>query len=516
MGRFSEIQNRLNTNRLFQQTFQARQQAGQILAASPDLETGLAALYKDPTVAPFAGEIVASARQGMLAQQQLQGEQQTQASSGLQAVLKGMTGAVSDPSMLRSLIDSHMATLSPYARSRVAPAVDSITQALTSGLEGLSPEQAMAVYRQRQAALATSTSMSPDSFAIAAGKPTIIERGNVKDPGLISSTTGGFTQGSNPLTVGAPPQYVSAPGDTHIPVPAISGGGSGGGGNSLMPPQAASASSPSPAGAGARVSALEPAGDGKPLVPADISLVAPTTGKAAGGLNLLSKPQLDQAAKLSEVWGGEGLKSFNNASQSLASLKYMDNAFDTMVKGGGFLVPGAAAGFRADFAKTVNTMYQMIGKEPPFPPEKVASIEEMTKETKRMGLNVINQMLGGQREAAQIITGVTQSVPGIENTYLGGKLVSAGLQAAAQRVIDQRNFENLWQQRNQGNLTGAAEAFNTAHPAKDYATGVLDKMGMTEKGFTTPDGIVGAVKSGYLSKDQGTVMLRSQFPDQFH
>jgi hypothetical protein len=135
----------------------------------------------------------------------------------------------------------------------------------------------------------------------------------------------------------------------------------------------------------------------------------------------------------------------------------------------------------------------------------------MVKDTKRMGLMVVNQFLGGQREAASVIQGVTQSVPGIENTYMGAKLVAGSLQSVMQRVIDERNFQNQWQAKNQGDLNGSAEAFNTEHPPQDYAKSVLKPFGLTENGFKSKADIANAVKEGYLTKSQAYDIAKQQF-----
>jgi hypothetical protein len=64
-----------------------------------------------------------------------------------------------------------------------------------------------------------------------------------------------------------------------------------------------------------------------------------------------------------------------------------------------------------------------------------------------------------------------------------------------------RNFQNEWQTRNQGNLAGSAEAFNRLHPAQDYAKTVLAEMGLTAKGFASPEAKARAQALGYLAKD---------------
>jgi hypothetical protein len=132
-----------------------------------------------------------------------------------------------------------------------------------------------------------------------------------------------------------------------------------------------------------------------------------------------------------------------------------------------------------------------------------------------MGLNVVTTLLGNQREAAETIINTTKSVPGIDNTYLGAKLVASAIKSALQRTIDMRNFENAWQQKNQGNLNGAIEAFNQKYPADTYAEKVLGNFGLTPKGFASPEAVGEAYKSGLVTKDQMFSILKKQFPDKF-
>ena len=75
MNTMAEVNNRQNQAKLFQQQFQAKERAGQIIAASPNLDAAFGLLAKDPLVAPFAGGIINEYRQGMLTLQQMQQSQ---------------------------------------------------------------------------------------------------------------------------------------------------------------------------------------------------------------------------------------------------------------------------------------------------------------------------------------------------------------------------------------------------------------------------------------------------------
>jgi hypothetical protein len=534
VGAFAQIQNQLNQNRLFQQTFAAKQQAGQIISSAPDLETGLTNLYKNPSTAAFAPEIVNNVRQSQLTLTQMQGIQQTQANTGLELLMKSIASTAGNPSMLPSAIQRGMATLPPGVRDQVAGIMPATVAAILPSGAGNDPSQwtqaQNAQYTKNLAALAATGGLTPDTWSLAAGKPTVLSQGNQLTPGLTSLSTGAVTPSGGSFGVGAPAGYQSING-VPVAAPAVSAGGGSGLGQGTGGPAPGPAGNPSTgplgnvlANANANVPGETPqpsggasgaslAGDGKPLIPPGLSMVSPSAGTGLGGVRVLTQGQSDINKALISDYNDEGLKAFKGAQQSQASLQYLDAGFDNLVKGGGFLTPGAAEGFRGDFAKTINTLAQMTGKPPPFDPTKVASIEDMTKETTRMGVAVTNSMLGQQREAAQTIVNMTSSVPGISNTYMGGKVVISGIQATMQRLVDERNFSNAWQQANQGNLTGAAEAFNQAHPAVDYARGALGKFGMTEGGFQTPAAIKAAVGQGYLTPSQAKSLAQSQFGD---
>lgn len=562
----AETVSTLNNIKMFQQTYAARQQAGQIMASAPDMETGLNQIMQSPA-APFMGEFLNQVRSSMLANQQYQNEVSKNAREGVQEYMKGAPGSVLDPGLMKGIIGSAIATTSKNAQPQLVQALQGLHSSLYDGLPDdpskWSPQD-HANYTKRATALGVATGMGTDQLGSVIGKAGTLDTGGGTYTGTFAPAVegGGFTSaGGAEKTL--PPQAVGLPGG----LTTTAGGGmgrlfgagnglapSGGGGGATMTPPApagnglslgggddaaararslnsegnprfftgdgSAGTSPAArsaaAGGGVAASAPGMAGDGKPLIdPAVIAKGGVGLGTAIGGINVLSPAQLDQNKELIQNYAGPGTQTYNNAQTTLASLRYMDSAFDNLAKGGGFLVPGTAAQFRGDVAKTVNTMAQMFDGKPPFDVTKVMSIEDFNKETRRMGAQVMAQLVGQQHQAAQTIQNMTSSVPGIENTYMGGKLVLNGLQAMSQRLIDERNFQNEWQNAHQGSLIGSTEAFNNLHPAEQYAEQVLNKFGLNEKGFQSPEAIKSAIQGGYLTKAQGVQLLQQHFPDQF-
>lgn len=561
---YADVQNTLNQNKLFQQTFSARQRAGQILSQAPDMETGLAELYKDPVTAPFAGETVNQVRQGQqtLADIQLKHQQaetssaeagkigteqaklgQEMSSSGLQGALAhGLPAIIDNPSEAtwNNVMAGQLKGLSPQAQRAVAPALDLVKQSLLSDLPD-DPVGRVDTVKRRAAALALGSGFTPEALAGIAGKPIEVNQGNVITGGVQAPALagGGISSAGQQFPVGHAAGYETGPGSVPFPVPGVPGTPVTSASNALvgssaptMPAgsNALGANQPSTAQVGGQAGGQvggqgtgnvpEPqqavAYTGRPLFDQHTPMLAPRVGTGAGGLPLLSSAQQKNADKLQEDFADSGLRAFNNANTTLGSLDSMSHDLDQLAKTGGLLTPGTASQFRADVAKGINTLADSVGLKQPFDPKSLASVEAFNKETNRMGLTVLTTMLGNQREAAQTINNITtKAVPGIDNTYMGGKLVIEGLKAATQRAIDQRNWENEWQRRNQGNLNGADEAFNARFPAKDYAEAALAKFGLTGKGFVSPEAVGEAVRAGYMTKAQGIDVLHNQFPDQF-
>lgn len=526
---FADVQNKLNTNKLFQQTFSAKQKAGEIIASSPDLDTAAQRMQQDPEVAPFAGEILNNYRQLELTNQQIlgqkttiQGQLQDQAKHGYDTVLQGLPAVLDNPSEAtwEGAINSRLKLLPKPIRDLVAPVIGDYKKSLLDGIptnpDGTftDPAAASAEVKKRAFAGGLSVGITPDTLRGVTGTSATRNTGDQILSGVEAppQAGGGFTSSGNPLAVGTPPSYGDIGGGTVGARPALPGNALG----AQSAPQPQQPTQAGPQAAGQVTQDAVPTPPSGKLFPLS-NMVSPTTGaKGLSGINVLSPVQQKAALDLQDKFSGDDLRAFNNANATQGLLVEMDRDFDTMARGGGFLVPGAAARFRTDIARFANTLSQMTNsKEAPFPADKISAIENFSKDTNRLGFTYVTTALGAQREAAQTINKAIEAVPGMDNTYLGGKLLIGSIHAATQRVIDQRNFENIWQQKNQGNLTGAAEAFNKAFPAEDYAKQVMDKFGLSQKGFTSPDAVAQAVKQGYLTKQQATDILYSQFPDQF-
>jgi len=231
----AEIANQQNQNKLFQQTFAAKQRAGEIMAHAPSVSAGLDALVKDPVAGPFAGEYVMQMREAQMTQAQMgliatqrEGAVQEQSLNGYHAVLQGLAGT-EDPSLLGPQIDAYLKTLSPQARARVAPAVSGVVKSLTEGLPddpaaardefnsrkmgiaiasgNLAPDTAYALTGQLRPSIQTVTGPNGETQQVIVGGPA-----NSKPDYLNNSVTGvSAYDPANPL-VGAPGHQGAASG----------------------------------------------------------------------------------------------------------------------------------------------------------------------------------------------------------------------------------------------------------------------------------------------------------------
>ena len=468
VAKFATIQNALNQNRLFQQTFAARQKAGQIIAGAPDLETGIKNMFADPDVAAFAGPIANDIRQQMDTQANVATKRQTLAQNAIDFAIRKTASALYDPALFATNLKSGLAAADPMTAPHMQPFVDSFVRSVGYGLPAdpttWTPQQ-KSKYQANLSGALLSAGFTDSSLKLIQGNVTTVPgmtasgirgtQGVVQAPAFAG---GGLTPTGQVIPEGMPaseasstepgplsstlqPQVVTRGDVFRGAVPSL--GGSMQGGNLLVP--GASATNPL-----ATVPALASAG----------AATAPAPGQAKA---------IEGAA---QNYTEEGRKTYDAAVTGLGSVQYMDRAFDELSKNGGWEVPGTAVNARLGIAKGINTLAQVMGVAPadlPFDTSKVATWEDSNKETQRATLQLVNQMFGAQRESQLVVQGASKAIPGAENTPLGGKLVLKSLEQTMLREIDRRNFETNWFNAHSGNLIGANEAFNTQYKPQLYS-----------------------------------------------
>ncbi len=529
---------------LFNQQLQARQRFGQIVATSPDLETGLANAAKDPQVAPYAGEWVGQYRSSLLADQQFQNERQHGAMEGVAAV-KGAIGAgMGDQSLIPAAVSATLRGLSPYAQSRAAAAAGDLTTALTANLPS-DPAQAQAAARQRAVAL---SGAMPDQIHAILGTGGVRNVGDKIVSGTeapvqgLGTTPGGAFTSSNAITAGSPPSVEKVPGG----MPYVQPGATGGAtleGNQLGAPAASAApnpfgpmpsawgASPIPSGgtgvgtgvspqAGATAPNPKPApsteiaGDGKPLF-ADTSKIASTPFSLLNQGTNLNPAEAAQNDAIIHQFTTEHLPAMQRAQTGLAQASEIDADLDQLHKAGGWQTPGSFGNLRNSLAKMVNTFETATGAKVDFDPASVASYEQLNKDTRRMGLSLTSTNLGEGHQAAQTIDSNTQAVPSVDNTYLGAKLVNASIKAQFQYTRDMYDYVNTVANQNHGDIRSAYDDFAKEHPASDYVNNVLNQFGLVHTpkgvGFADPKSLENAYRSGLVSQTEAKAIASEQF-----
>jgi len=168
----ARIQNMQNQNRLFQQEFAARTRLGEIMATSPDAETGFNRAMQDPLAAPFATQQFAQFREGMLSQAKYSEILGNQASSALESVLKATPIGIMDPKQYQGYLEARFALLPDAVQARAKPAFDMYKTSLFGGLDNMTPEQAGAELQHRFASIGIgSGAITPDTIRGIYGVP---------------------------------------------------------------------------------------------------------------------------------------------------------------------------------------------------------------------------------------------------------------------------------------------------------------------------------------------------------
>lgn len=182
----------------------------------------------------------------------------------------------------------------------------------------------------------------------------------------------------------------------------------------------------------------------------------------------------EQASKRYDEMG----KTFEMGQGGLQSLAGMEDHLRSLSKNGGFLAPGAFIEARGNIARTMNTLFTQFGFKEMFNPDKVASWEDLMKETSRLGFQFVSSFLGQQREAAQTIERGVNSVPGAHLTPEGSITVLNGIREVMKRQLDEYAFKTQWLQdpSHKGSLIGSDIEFAKERSAEAYARRAISQV----------------------------------------
>lgn len=183
------------------------------------------------------------------------------------------------------------------------------------------------------------------------------------------------------------------------------------------------------------------------------------------------------SAKATQQGAVDAMKQFTEkdtpAFDSAQSLAMRLDIIDHNINALGPSWMGAGADTKAEVAKAWNSTLDSFGvKGMHIDPTKVGTWEDFNKETTRAGMELIKSNFGGSREAASIIQMGRTAVPGVQNSYIGAKYVSATIRAANQMQMDLYNYKKQLAQNGQS-LVGAEADFYKNHPPIQYGLGAI-------------------------------------------
>lgn len=197
---------------------------------------------------------------------------------------------------------------------------------------------------------------------------------------------------------------------------------------------------------------------------------APEDFTPQGQYDIEYNPELKKTvvAEAKEVLAEERRKGTAAYSQ-LMSLERMRRNIEALPETG-FTRPGAYAAERKAFAEKANDVIGVIGGRPAFSPDELSRLEELSKDSFRLGSALANSI--GTREPGFIVTQATAATPGITNTKQGYRLISSGLTEAARYEKDKASFMDDFATRF-SHIRGAEELFARLNPYQKYAQRAL-------------------------------------------
>lgn len=503
----ADIQGKLQQNQMSANVLEARRRAGQYFSTLPG-DQAQKAIMADPVTSAYAPDLsqdYLNMQQTML---QNRGIVQGQNVDAYHSVMGSLLGAVRNPSQLQPLMDASLGILPPETRKAVSQQVNSVI----APLKGITDSKE---YAGKLAGILMSSGITPEAVQSMLPHNVMIQEGNQQQPGTAEP---GFAGGEvkpagQPIGVGVAPQYIAAPGGGQNIYPGQAG--QIGGGNVGAPtPGSPQINSPAAPAGVPGAPPVPAAWTGKPLYEAKNLGPNPIDGFSfdVNGQPTGGKAEADAIDNSSKSYQAD-VNSSKDVQSSLGTLNTITRAADDLEKTQGLdavLKPGSAFMLRTEMGKFANTIGSILGVDPsklPINPEKISSAEDAIKAATTMGAQLTHQFMGSDPAASSLVQ-LSSAIPNGENTYLGLKLVSSGIESALQRQLDQTKFQQLWLQDplHKGTLVGAVQRFNELHPAKEYSDAALARNGVPIGGFSTePYAAAAQLKSAIASGKMTTV-----------
>jgi len=205
---------------------------------------------------------------------------------------------------------------------------------------------------------------------------------------------------------------------------------------------------------------------------AEVVKLPQTTSKVPEGYvppNQMSIYQNPDSLKDEKASAIKLLEDQREKARSAYNTKYRLDEMDAQVANlpkTGPLSQGPFAAQASDAFKNINGAIQGMGGKPVFDTSSIAAIEQLQKDRFRLGAE-LSRSIGG-KEPGFIVQQSVQANPGVENTAMGYKRITAGLREAATYEQDREAFYNDYNAKF-GHLNGAEEMFRHLNPPQLYS-----------------------------------------------
>lgn len=173
MAGFAQIQNALNQNRLFQQTFEARSQIGDTIATSPDFATATQRIMANPQTAAFGGEYLRTNAEINRILTEQRGMVQTQTGSAMHnfiGSLPALWNSTNPQETFNQIKTAATAGMSGDAAAAANNAIDSIGKGIFTGATG-NPATDIPIMQKNLSGVIWSSNMSPEALRAMTGVP---------------------------------------------------------------------------------------------------------------------------------------------------------------------------------------------------------------------------------------------------------------------------------------------------------------------------------------------------------
>jgi hypothetical protein len=170
-----------------------------------------------------------------------------------------------------------------------------------------------------------------------------------------------------------------------------------------------------------------------------------------------------------------------------------------------FLGLGTSWEQRLDAARAANTAAQIAGKQLPFDPNMISTVESLNKLGHTLTFQLSKTFMPGQHAANDTIRRVNETVPTPANSIMGMRLLAATVAAQAHYSIDRYDAWHAYSQApgHYGNFLDADTQFRQQHDPTGYVNKIYSEFGLTHDGQWTKEGVLNAVREGMMPATEG-------------